>query len=81
MAILGFSISVASLLLGINLFIFLSIFGGLLGILFSSIALKRIKRQRVPRKGKGLAVAGLVTGIVVAGAWLIFILGFLLAFA
>lgn len=52
----------------VGLFVF-GIILGALGVVFSSIALKRIKREPENRSGRGLAIAGLVLGIVsVVGA-------------
>lgn len=47
----------------VSLFIF-GIILGILAIVFSSIALKRIKREPEALTGRGLAVAGLVLGII-----------------
>lgn len=47
----------------IGIFIFGMILG-IFGIVFSALALKRIKREPETRKGRGLAIAGLVLGIV-----------------
>ncbi len=57
----------------VGLFVF-GIVLGILGIVFSTIALKRIKRDPEVRKGRGLAIAGLVTGIVGLVGWTIILL-------
>lgn len=67
MAIAGFVTGLVSL------FIF-GIVLGILGIIFSSIALSRIRKEPTKRKGKGLAIAGLVLGIVGFIGWFIAIL-------
>lgn len=66
LAIAGFVTGVVSL------FVF-GIVLGILGIVFSSVALKRIKREPETRKGRGLAIAGLVTGIVGVVGWIILV--------
>lgn len=67
MAIAGFVTGLVSLFL----------FGfilGVLGVIFSAIALKRIKREPESRKGKGLAIAGLILGIVGIIGWTLYLL-------
>ena len=54
----------------------LAIICAILGIIFSSNALKRIKQEPETRKGKGLARAGLIIGIIVTASWLVFIVWF-----
>lgn len=61
----------------LGLFIF-GVFFGLAGIIFSIVGLSAIKSQPEKFKGKGLAVAGLIIGIVGMAAW-IFILSILLS--
>jgi hypothetical protein len=56
LAIAGFVLS----LVGLFLFGYIC---GALGIIFSAIALVRIKRSGGERRGKGLAIAGLIIGI------------------
>ena len=66
MAIAGFITGLVSLFLfGIIL--------GPLGIIFSAIALKRIKRNPEKRKGRGLAIAGLILGICGVIGWAIYV--------
>jgi len=67
MAIAGFVTGLVSI------FIF-GIILGILGIVFSSLALKRIKREPDTRSGKGLAIAGLILGLVGVIGALIFVL-------
>lgn len=57
MAIAGFVIGLCSLFIA-------GVILGPLSIIFSLISLKRIKRDSATRKGKGLAIAGLILGIV-----------------
>ena len=67
MAIAGFVTGVLSLLL----------FGfilGILGIIFSAVGLKRIRQEPEKRKGRGLAIAGLVCGIIGFIGWTIILL-------
>ena len=52
-------------------FVFAGIILGILGIIFSAIALKKIKNNPETKKGRGLAIAGLVMGIVVLGLTII----------
>ena len=64
MALTGFILSL------VGLFIFGFIFG-VLAIIFSAIGLAKIKKDPAKWKGKGMAIAGLVIGIVAILAWLI----------
>lgn len=55
----------------VGIFIF-GIILGILGIVFSAIALSRIRKEPEVRTGRGLAIAGLVLGIIsVVGAFII----------
>ena len=54
----------------VSIFIF-GLILGILGIVFSGIALRRIQKNPETRKGKGLAIAGLVLGIVGIIGWII----------
>ncbi len=47
---------------------------GILAIVFSGISLKRIRRDPDLKKGRGLAIAGLILGIVATVLWLFLIL-------
>lgn len=64
----GFAI--AGMVTGIlSLFLFGFVLG-LLGIIFSGVALKRIRTSGGTRKGKGMAIAGLVCGLVGFVGWI-----------
>lgn len=52
--------------------------GGILGIIFGSISLKRIKREPNKYKGKGFAIAGLILGIIQIVAIIVLIALFLI---
>ena len=54
-------LAVASLVLGI---VWVYWIGSILAIIFGAVALRRIKRSQGWRTGKGMAIAGLVLGIV-----------------
>ena len=45
--------------------------GGILGVIFSAIALAQINKQPTLYKGKGLAIAGLVIGVCLMALWII----------
>ena len=60
-AVAGFVCGLVGLLAG-------GIILGALGIIFSAVALKRIREFRGGSRGKGLAIAGLVLGIVAFAA-------------
>ena len=51
--------AVAGLVLGI-----IPVFGGILGIIFGSVAIDQINKANGWQGGKGMAIAGLVCGIV-----------------
>jgi hypothetical protein len=84
MALAGFISSLVALLLTI---LFISIDGPLLipvlilaaGIVFSFIGLRQIKNNPEKHKGKGLAVAGLIIGIVPFIAGIIYIIAYVLS--
>lgn len=57
----------------VSLFLFGFILG-VVGIVFSAIALGRIKREPETRTGKGFAIAGLILGIVGVIGWAIILL-------
>ena len=63
-------LAIASLVLGITSFIIFAIPAGTLAIVFGAIALSRIKKNP-DLLGRGMAIAGLVCGIVGMGLWLI----------
>lgn len=66
MAVAGFIVS----LLGLFLF---GILMGLIGIIFSAIGLAKINKNQDKFKGKGLAVAGLIIGIIDILVWIVII--------
>ena len=47
---------------------------GILGLIFSAIGLRKTTKGESPKKGKGLALAGMIIGIVVSGTWLLLVL-------
>ncbi|MFA5781374.1 MAG: DUF4190 domain-containing protein, partial [Bacteroidales bacterium] len=65
-ALTGFILS----LVGLFLFGFIL---GVLAIIFSAIGLGKIKKDSSKWKGKGLAIAGLIIGIIDIIGWLILI--------
>ncbi|EXX85325.1 hypothetical protein BG53_08985 [Paenibacillus darwinianus] len=73
--------SIAALVLGILSIVipYLGLIIGIIAIVFSSISLKEIKRSG--EQGKGLAIAGLVCGIVGTALYAVIILIVLLAFS
>ncbi|WP_282779875.1 DUF4190 domain-containing protein [Phaeodactylibacter xiamenensis] len=65
-------LAIAGFVTGLVGIFILGIILGTLGIVFSAIALSRIKKEPEVRTGKGLAIAGLVLGIIsVLGALII----------
>lgn len=64
-------LAIASMVLGI---LWLYWVGSLLAIIFGAIAIKRINRSNGWRTGKGMAIAGLVLGIVGAAFLALFML-------
>ena len=66
-AVAGFILS----LVGLLLFGFIL---GILAVIFSATGLNKIKQQPNVFKGKGLATAGLIIGIVDVIGWLIYIM-------
>ena len=66
--------AIAGLVTGILSLLIFGFILGILGIVFSGIALKRIKREPEKRKGRGMAVAGLVCGIIGFVGWTIILL-------
>lgn len=65
--------SIVGMITGIlGIFVF-GIILGACGIIFSAIALSAIKKNPEKYKGKGMAVAGLVTGIVAILGWLLLV--------
>ncbi len=64
-------LAIAGFVSGVLSFFIFGIVFSILAIVFSAIALKRIKSNPEVRKGKGLAVAGLVLGIVAAAVLLL----------
>lgn len=70
--------AVAALVLGIAV-LCTGIIGGVLAVIFGSVALNRIDAAQGAEKGRGLAIAGIVLGwiaialtAVAAAAWLIY---------
>ena len=74
LAIAGMVLGIASLLFG-----WLWLIPAVLAIVFSSVALSRIRKSEGRRAGRGMAIAGLVTGIVSAGFWALIFLAALSA--
>jgi len=58
-------LAIASLVLGIVGFFFAGFVLGILAIIFGAISLKKIKRSGGFLNGKGMAIAGLVLGIII----------------
>ena len=87
LAIWGLSFSIASVLFSLLILLtggiglILALICGTLGIVFSSIALRKITRDPEKLKGKGMALTGMIMGIVVTGTWLILIIVALIALA
>ncbi|MBK9981398.1 MAG: DUF4190 domain-containing protein [Saprospiraceae bacterium] len=71
-AIAGFVIGIVSVLL-------ISLLFGILAIVFSAISLSKIRKYDGLYKGRGLATAGLVMGIVAVSLWVL-VLALALAF-
>lgn len=63
LAVAGFVLGVVSLL-SISFVGFGAILLGILGVVFSAIAMRRLRDNRDSRRGYGLAIAGFVTGLV-----------------
>lgn len=72
MAITGFVLGILSLFLGP--------LASIPAIIFSAIGLNRIKHNPNPREGRGLALAGLIIGIVYTALFLL-IIGLIFAFS
>lgn len=66
-------LAIAGFITGLVSLFVVGILLGTLGIIFSSIALSRIKKQPEVRKGRGFAIAGLVLGIIGVIGALVFI--------
>jgi hypothetical protein len=87
MAIAGFCVSLVGILglLAISALsvysLLLGLVAGIIGIVLSTIALKRIKKSSEKTKGKGLATAGLVIGILSTALTILIFIGILLALA
>lgn len=87
MAIAGFCVSVVGIvgLLAISALsvysLLIGLVAGIVGIVLSAIALKRIKKSPEKTKGKGLAKAGLIIGILSTALTILIFIGILLALA
>jgi hypothetical protein len=69
-------LAIAALVLGITSFLFFPIATGTLGIIFGTMALKRIKANP-NQEGKGMAKAGVICGIIGLALWiLLLVVGF-----
>ena len=70
-------LAIASMVLGIVSFVFVGIILGPLAIIFGSIAIKKIDKHPHELSGRGMALAGIICGIVVTVlnvAFLVFVL-------
>lgn len=65
-------LAIASLVLGI---VWLWWIGSLLAIIFGGIAIRQIEDSNGWRTGKGMAIAGLVLGLVGAATFVLFMIG------
>ena len=75
--IIGFSSALGSILFGlfgiISPYLFIvALILALLAVIFSSIAIRNIKRNVTSNKGKGLAISGLIIGLIILGLGLAF---------
>jgi hypothetical protein len=67
-AIVAISAGGLAVLTGLGSFLFAAV-----AVVFGAMSISRIRKQPGRYKGKGLAVAGMVLGIVAAGFWLLYI--------
>ena len=68
--------AIAGFVLGIVSYLFLGFITGVLAIIFSALGLQNIKRNPEMYSGKGMAIAGLVLGIVNVAVVIIVIIVF-----
>jgi hypothetical protein len=70
-AIVSLATGATGLIVGLFLLGVLGIIAGLIGIVFGALSLGRIKKNPDKYTGKGLALAGLISGTVIAGLFVI----------
>jgi hypothetical protein len=69
-------LAVASMVLGIVSFVlcWLGVVTGILAAVFGFVSLSRIKNAAGTLSGRGMAIAGVATGLSALGIWVLFIL-------
>lgn len=77
LAVASLVVGVSGLVIGLLLSGIIGVLAGIVGIVFGFIALKRIKDNPDEYKGKGMALAGLISGIVITALLAILIIAFL----